>query len=240
MVEDLMKDDILAEQARVNTYDTFKNTGEKKAMDVFIDRTQRNGDVSSELLKNQKMREFAFDKVLQEMYERIHILQQQHEKYSTDHLNLNMPLAERIASGEGEYLEFKSTLRVNMHTGEKDPKMELACLKTIAGFLNKKGGFLMVGVNDSGEALGLENDKFDSEDKMLLHLGNIINKAIGAQSSAYISSRIEDFASKRVLVVECHPSKSPVYVKDGQNEKFYVRTTASTSDLSISEAQALH
>ena len=56
-----------------------------------------------------------------------------------------MDIEELIAGGEGVHVEFKSSLRVNLHTGEKDPRMELACLKTIAGFLNARGGTLIVG-----------------------------------------------------------------------------------------------
>ena len=32
------------------------------------------------------------------------------------------------------------------HTGEKDPRMEMTVLKTVAGFLNTKGGTLVIGV----------------------------------------------------------------------------------------------
>jgi predicted HTH transcriptional regulator len=116
--------------------------------------------------------------------------------------------------------------------------MEHAVLKTIAGFLNHKGGFLLVGVKDNKEVIGLDNDKFKTEDDMMLHLGNIIKRSIGKQFGSYIMPRIEDCDGKRILVIECHPSRSPVYVKDGQNEKFYVRGPADTDDLSISEAQA--
>lgn len=46
-----------------------------------------------------------------------------------------------IVIGESSEVEFKSTLRVNLHTGSKDPRIELAVLKTIAGFLNTNGWF---------------------------------------------------------------------------------------------------
>ena len=39
-----------------------------------------------------------------------------------------------VQSGEGKTREFKSTLRMNMHTKQADPRMELSCLKTIAAF----------------------------------------------------------------------------------------------------------
>ena len=51
-------------------------------------------------------------------------------------------LSKVVMNGESEAVEFKSTLRTNLHTGNKDPRMELAVLKTLAGFLNTNGGTL--------------------------------------------------------------------------------------------------
>lgn len=48
--------------------------------------------------------------------------------------------------------------------------MQLSVLKTLAGFLNAKGGNLLIGAADSGEALGLTAVGFPTEDKMALHL----------------------------------------------------------------------
>ncbi len=136
-----------------------------------------------------------------------------------------------VAIGESDEIEFKSTLRFNLHTGEKDPKMEYACLRTIAGFLNRDGGRLVIGVADDGEPLGLSDDGFQNEDKMNLHLVNLVNSRIGPQFMMYVSPRFEDYQGKRAFVAECQPARSPVYLKDGNHEKFYVRTGASTSEL---------
>src|SRR5262249_22812592 len=75
-------------------------------------------------------------------------------------------IGQLITAGESDQVEFKATLRINMHTGQKDARMETAVLKTIAGFLNTGGGRLIVGVRDDGTPLGIEADKFESEDKM--------------------------------------------------------------------------
>jgi hypothetical protein len=69
-------------------------------------------------------------------------------------------VSELIATGETGAIEFKATLRTNLHTGEKDPRMELAVLKSVAGFLNAKGGTLIIGVADDGAPVGLEKDGF--------------------------------------------------------------------------------
>jgi len=149
----------------------------------------------------------------------------------------SMDIGELISGGEGVHVEFKSSLRVNLHTGEKDPKMELACLKTIAGFLNARGGTLIVGVSDDGETVGVQVDRFTNEDRMNLHLVNLLKDRIGAQHSMYIHPRFEDRDEARVLAVECSPSNSPAFVKDGDGERFYTRTGAATTELSASQTQ---
>ena len=80
--------------------------------------------------------------------------------------------AELIASGETEGVEFKSTLRTNLHTGQVDDKMHLAALKTLAAFLNAGGGTLLIGVADNGLIVGLHADGFANEDKVSNDIGN--------------------------------------------------------------------
>ena len=51
-----------------------------------------------------------------------------------------LDLAALITMGESDAVEFKSTLRTNLHTGQQDSKMEAAVLKTLAGFLREGPG----------------------------------------------------------------------------------------------------
>src|SRR3546814_12750902 len=74
--------------------------------------------------------------------------------------NDKIQVSELIAAGEGDGVEFKSTLRMNLHTGQVDDKMQVTVLKTIAGFLNAKGGTLLIGVSDDGQVTGLSADNF--------------------------------------------------------------------------------
>ena len=131
-------------------------------------------------------------------------------------------LTDIINNGEGLYTEFKSTLRVNLHTMQRDPKMEHAILKTINGFLNsREGGNLVIGIADDGLPLGLEVDGFPNEDKMDLHLGNIIKERLGADTMLHIKPRFEDYKEKEFFIVECLPSQKPIYMKNG-NEKSFI------------------
>jgi len=142
-----------------------------------------------------------------------------------------------IGNGESDAVEFKSTLRINLHTDEPDKRMELSVLKTLVGFLNTNGGTLIVGVSDDGTPVGIEADKFPNEDKMSLHLVNIVNARMGPQAMTVIHIHFEDYDDSRVLVIRCSPSPAPVFVKDGEIERFYVRTGPSTTELTASQTQ---
>jgi Putative DNA-binding domain len=118
-----------------------------------------------------------------------------------------------VEQGENTTIEFKSTLRVNLHTGQNDAKIERAILKTIAAFLNMSGGTLVIGVTDDGDPIGIEADKFANEDKMYLHLVNLIKDRMGPSSMMYIHPHFDDYQNARVMVVDCTAGKSPVFVK---------------------------
>lgn len=139
--------------------------------------------------------------------------------------------AEILTGGESDAVEFKSTLRTNLHTGQPDEKMQLGVLRTIAGFLNVNGGTLYVGVSDDGEVLGLEADKFSSEDKLQLHLANLITDRIGGVYRPYVHVHFEEVAGLRVLAVRCERGPVPAYVKDGTARRFYVRGGNATAEL---------
>ena len=140
-----------------------------------------------------------------------------------------------IGLGESDGVEFKSALRTNLHTGKRDRRIELSILKTLAAFLNTNGGKLVVGVADDGTPVGIKEDGFANEDKMILHLVNLVNDRIGPESMLEIRCHFEDYQDVRVLVVQCPKSSRPVYVKDGSEVRFYVRTGPSSRELNARE-----
>jgi hypothetical protein len=146
-------------------------------------------------------------------------------------------LSKVILNGESEEVEFKSTLRTNMHTGSKDPRMELAVLKTLAGFLNTNGGTLVIGVSDDGSPIGVQADGFDNEDKMNLHLVNIVKSRLGIPAMTTMHVHFDDHDDCRVMVVKCQRAFTPIFVIDGDTERFYIRTGPSTTELSPSQTQ---
>lgn len=169
-------------------------------------------------------------KVIREGYEKLS------EGFGQKREPLHIPIYQLATQGESITLEYKATLRTNLHTYKPDPRMELSCLKTIAAFLNSRsGGTLLIGVMDNGTAVGIEADGFLNEDKMLLHLDNLIRQRIGPKHTMYIHPHFEDYDGCKVLAVECYPSGSPVFVKDDSVERFYIRMGASSPELTPSQ-----
>ena len=145
---------------------------------------------------------------------------------------------EIIERGESDYVEFKSTLRWNLHSGKKDKAIENASLKTVAAFMNANGGTLIVGVADEGNILGLETDKFANHDKLLLHITKIIQDRIGSLFIKFLHFSVENIGGKDILRIDCTPSSIPAYLKDGNVEYFYIRTGPSTTNLRLSKVYA--
>ncbi|MDF7806875.1 putative DNA binding domain-containing protein [Pontiellaceae bacterium B12219] len=141
-----------------------------------------------------------------------------------------------IASGESRYVEFKSTMRMNLHTEKPGKEIEMAWMKGVAAFLNTDGGILLLGVTDDGEITGLERDVFENDDKCRLHFKNLIAKHIGADLSKYIRFIMVPMAGKTVGVVRCDRASEPVFVKDGNKEHFYIRNGPSSDELPVSQA----
>ena len=146
-----------------------------------------------------------------------------------------------IAAGESQTTEFKSTARWNGHTGQADPKLEHVVVKTVCGFLNAEGGTLLIGVDDGGKVLGLENDfgtltSKNNADGYELFLRQLLDNNLSQTTAATVRMRFESLASGEICVVSVASSGKPVFakpVKGSSNsaEEFWVRTGNSTRQL---------
>ncbi len=140
-----------------------------------------------------------------------------------------------IRAGESTTLEFKSTMRTNLKTGKPGKEIELAWLKTVAGFMNSDGGILLIGIEDDGKLLGIEIDNFANEDKCRLHFKNLLNTHIGAEFTRFIHLKIVTIREKTILIVECERVRRPVFLRVGKNEDFFIRSGPSSTKLTMSQ-----
>jgi len=140
-----------------------------------------------------------------------------------------------IAKGEGRTIEFKSTMRMNLHTQKPGKEIETAWLKAVVAFMNTDGGTLLLGVADDGNPVGLEADGFVTEDKCRLHFKNLVNQHIGAELSRYLRFDLIRLEDRQIGVVSCSRSSEPVFLRTGKNEAFYIRSGPSSDMLPVSK-----
>lgn len=136
-----------------------------------------------------------------------------------------------IREGESMILEFKQTFSLDIKTGTKEDWIETSAIKTIAGFLNSKGGKLLIGVSDDGQITGLNQEIskfFKTIDKLMLHVKNKIKSRIGEDNYPFIDVNLIKIEESLVLEITCKQSTDPVFV-DGND--FYVRTNPATDKL---------
>ncbi len=163
---------------------------------------------------------------------------------ATEEAVSEVPLDEIIKEGESNELEFKSSLRWSYKTGNVDKKLEGVISKTVAAFGNSEGGILVIGVNDDGEALGLDRDYGSlngNKDEFEIHLRNVLNEAFG---KSFIASNVKmtfhEINEFEVCKIEIQKSKKPLYLsltddRGQKQEKFYVRSGNTSQELLTSE-----
>ena len=146
-----------------------------------------------------------------------------------------------IKGGENNQLEFKSSLRWDLRENKVNSKLEEVIFKTVAAFSNVDGGTLLIGVDDEGNILGLENDfkslrKYGA-DYFEIHLRNLLNKQFGiTYSTSNLTISFPKPDEKEICAIKISPGIEPVYLtvmdKNGNKfEKFYVRSGNSSQEI---------
>jgi hypothetical protein len=145
-----------------------------------------------------------------------------------------------IARGESVNLEFKSSFRWDMKENKVNRALETVVLKTLAGYMNGNGGTLLIGVADDGSLTGLQQDyktlKKPDRDGFEQALMTAITTKLGGDACHVVQMVFHSLESKDVCRVIVAPAHRPVYVKDGDNPRLYVRTGVSTRELNVQEA----
>ena len=222
---DMMDDDKLQKQAINNEIGNFKYGFEDVLMDKFIDRMEQNEDFFQKFLKNEEFKNLISEYLLKRVYKK---------------LSKSVSIKDLIKDGENQNLEFKSSIRWDVKNNVENKNLEKVIIKTIVGFMNSEGGQLIIGVDDDGNILGLEND-YNSlgnagRDKFELHLNQLLMSKIGKEYLQFTRITFEKIDGKDVCLVTVRPSTKPAYLKYDDKEEFYVRTGNATNAFTLSEA----
>jgi hypothetical protein len=154
--------------------------------------------------------------------------------------DLALQIPELIKRGESAQLEFKSSLRWDYKQQAKNKALERVVAKTIAGFVNAKGGTLLIGVDDDGEILGLDPDyqalSKPNRDGFELQLIQLLAACLGESVLSYLTVSFHEIDGKDVCQVVAEPSDHPVYLTDEGTQSLYVRMGNLTKSLPVDEA----
>jgi len=154
-------------------------------------------------------------------------------------------VAEQLSAGETDRVEFKATARINLHTGQKDVRMEQVIAKTVCGFLNADGGTLLIGVDDEGTPLGLDADlavmKFPDVDRYQLWLRDLLTSTLGRSATQTVEvefSPVPDPDGPLVCRVSCPAAARPTYLRPTKaaDSEFWLRIGNSTRQLDVADA----
>jgi len=147
-----------------------------------------------------------------------------------------------IEEGEGQHLEFKSTLRTDLNErGMKPRHVEYQSLRAIASFLNSsQGGKLLIGVQDDGNIYGLKEDyqslKGDQNREVFKrHIHDLISKYLGGNYNDYVVISFYTVGGKDICMVDIEKADVPSFIVSEGDEEFYVRRGNRTVPLSPKE-----
>ena len=145
-----------------------------------------------------------------------------------------------LLKGEDQNVEYKQTLRWDTKTDQVNPVLEEVVMKELASFMNKDGGKILIGVDDSGNPLGLDRDyqtfKKQNSGDFQEHITNLINKNLGKNANSCVDWEFHQIDGKEVCIGTVTRSPSPVYVKIKTEKKFYARQNNTCQPYDVEEA----
>lgn len=169
------------------------------------------------------------------------------EKWAADHSSPTLPQEiksadELIAAGEGQFVEFKSSILWDYRQEKMNKHLSVPIIKNVAAFMNTAGGTLLVGIDDDGNVLGLDADfavmKKPNPDGFELIFNNAFAQMIGAELRPFVQLSFPAIEGKTICLIAVRPATSPVYFRHQGKEEFYIRAGNASQPLSVSKATA--
>jgi len=150
-------------------------------------------------------------------------------------------IRQKLAMGEGQNIEFKSTMKWDVKEQRKSRDIEKSIAKTIAGFMNSEGGTLFIGVDDEGNIVGLDYDFAalgrQDQDKFLQVFVQLVSNTIGKEFLQFVrETTFVPIDGKVIFVATVAKSHQPACVVDRGEPEFYVRVHNTTRLLNTREA----
>lgn len=148
-----------------------------------------------------------------------------------------------IKNDEARNVEFKASFELQTEDnkksgkkkGEKNVNLRDRVIQTINAFMLQNGGVLLIGVQDGGEILGINEElkkfhfdkklKRPTQDNFKLNFYNVLDKRLDDSYVDFVKTEFIDIGSKTIFCITIKPSKDLIHVDE---EYLFERRGAST------------
>ena len=145
-----------------------------------------------------------------------------------------------IAHGENQFVEFKSSLVWDYRRQMANKDLYDPVMKNIVAFMNASGGHVVVGVDDGGQVLGIEQDFVTLRKKNVDGWENsfsmAFNNMIGVEYRRFVDLSFPELEGKTICVITVQSGQEPAYLTFTGQETFYLRAGNASQPLSVSQA----
>jgi predicted HTH transcriptional regulator len=152
---------------------------------------------------------------------------------------LEKQLAESIESKDKTKTENLKKALDSLKASQRQA-LEVEVIKTIAAFMNTRGGTLLIGVADNGKISGIEHDYTVFSDRRtydgwIQHLKTLIKNHLGNDIMMHIQMARASYENKTIAIVRVNKSPKPVFMEyslKGQNRSdLFIRALNTTEAL---------
>jgi hypothetical protein len=166
-------------------------------------------------------------------------IRNQHRKIQSQRHHLTESIQSIIRNGENDKVEFKASFRYDFRKGQPNKTLEEVVMKSIAGFMNAGGGILIIGVDEMGHLKGLADD-FVSLGKQNRkgfeqRLMQVMAERLGTDLCPLVHVAFHQITDREIFSASIEKAHRPVYIREGDNPVFYLRTGNTTKPMNTME-----
>ena len=153
----------------------------------------------------------------------------------------NYDLMQMIATDETLVCELKKVFLASVQPESPRARrnrqdVNRSVVRAMAGMMNRNGGHVIVGVEDTdkkdGDVVGWEASEWENQNAMATALSELVSDLLGPTAGGLYTPRFELLpGGHEVLDIVCQRADEPIFLSGGQREEFPVRFPAMTKNL---------
>ncbi len=157
----------------------------------------------------------------------------------------NYDLIQMIAADETLVCELKKVFLASVQPESPRARrnrqdVNRSVVRAMAGMMNRDGGHVIVGVEDTdkkdGDVVGWAASGWENQNAMATALSNLVGRVLSAAAGGLFEARFERLPNgHEILDIVCKRADEPIFLSDGQREEFPVRFPAMTKNLAARE-----